>query len=94
MNEIQQIERSMAEEIQAFREGRPWAKPRRRPAAAVNPQETVVRLAVRERRLAPDVEFAHRSRKISRLEARLEAEKMAREAGYPIVGYVVDIETH
>ncbi|GAB2800422.1 hypothetical protein GCM10027040_29930 [Halomonas shantousis] len=52
----------------------------------------VIKLAVRKNRLGPDVAFEHRSSSISKLEAQLEAEKAARKAGYPIVGYVIDIQ--
>ncbi len=92
MQDMQRFERSMLDEIQAFNEGKPWAKKRQAPSAAVNLQQTIVRLAVRTRQyLALDVEFVHRSNKLSRLEARLEAEAAARAAGYPVIGYVVDI---
>ncbi|MGR2738668.1 hypothetical protein ACUY1T_09485 [Billgrantia sp. Q4P2] len=53
----------------------------------------LVRLAVRTRKLEADTVFEHRSTSISKLEAQLEAEKAARKAGYPIVGYVIDIQS-
>ncbi|QTP53273.1 hypothetical protein HNO51_00430 [Billgrantia sulfidoxydans] len=53
----------------------------------------LVRLAVRTRKLEVDTVFEHRSTSISKLEAQLEAEKAARKAGYPIVGYVIDIQS-
>lgn len=52
----------------------------------------IVRLAVRSRRLAIDEMFEYRSDKLSKLEAQLDAEKAARKAGYPIIGYVYSIE--
>jgi hypothetical protein len=53
----------------------------------------LVRLAVRTRKLETDTVFEHRSTSISKLEAQLEAEKAAKQAGYPIVGYVIDIQS-
>lgn len=52
----------------------------------------LVRLAVRTRKLEADTVFEHRSTSISKLEAQLEAEKAAKQAGYPIIGYVIDIQ--
>ncbi|MCE8004724.1 hypothetical protein [Billgrantia ethanolica] len=52
----------------------------------------LVRLAVRTRKLETDTVFEHRSTSISKLEAQLEAEKAAKQAGYPIIGYVIDIQ--
>lgn len=92
MNELQRFERAMLDEIQAYQDGKPWAPRRKAPEAAVNRQATVVRLAVREKRLGMDVEFVHHSPKLSTLEAKLDAERAARKAGYPIVGYVIDVE--
>lgn len=54
-------------------------------------QGFTVTLAVRLKRLAMDELFIFKSKSISRLEAKIEAEQAARQAGYPIVGYVVDI---
>lgn len=53
----------------------------------------LVRLAVRTRQLEADTVFEHRSASISKLEAQLEAEKAAKQAGYPIIGYMIDIQT-
>ncbi|TDO01498.1 hypothetical protein [Halomonas ventosae] len=52
----------------------------------------LVKLAVRTKPLELDRVFEHVSSSISKVEAQLEAEKAARKAGYPIIGYVV--ETH
>lgn len=52
----------------------------------------VVKLAVRTKRLALDDMFEYTSRKLSELEAKIDAEKAARDAGYPIIGYVYSIE--
>lgn len=53
----------------------------------------LVRLAVRTRKLETDTVFEHRSTSISKLEAQLEAEKAARQAGYPIIGYLIEIRS-
>lgn len=50
----------------------------------------LVRLAVRTKQLEMDTVFEHVSSSISKLEAQLEAEKAARKAGYPIIGYVIE----
>ncbi len=50
----------------------------------------LVKLAVRTKQLEMDTVFEHVSSSISKIEARLEAEKAARKAGYPIIGYVVE----
>ncbi|WP_192036299.1 hypothetical protein [Halomonas sp. YLGW01] len=52
----------------------------------------LVKLAVRTKRLELDTVFEHRSSSISRLEAQMEAEEAAKKAGYPIIGYLIDIE--
>lgn len=52
----------------------------------------IVRLAVRKKRIAIDEMFEHRSDKLSKLEAQLDAEKAARKAGYPIIGYVYSMD--
>lgn len=50
----------------------------------------LVKLAVRTKPLELDSVFEHVSSSISKVEAQLEAEKAARKAGYPIIGYVVE----
>ena len=52
----------------------------------------IVRLAVRRKQIALDEMFEYRSDKLSKLEARLDAEKAAKKAGYPIIGYVYSID--
>ncbi|APX94738.1 hypothetical protein BWR19_18430 [Halomonas sp. 1513] len=52
----------------------------------------IVKLAVRTKQLELDTAFEYHSTSISKLEAQMEAEKAARKAGYPIVGYVIDIQ--
>ncbi|MFC3283748.1 hypothetical protein [Litchfieldella rifensis] len=52
----------------------------------------LIKLAVRTKPLELDTVFEHCSSSISKLEAQLEAEKAARKAGYPIIGYVIDVQ--
>ncbi|MEQ6916772.1 hypothetical protein [Halomonas aquatica] len=52
----------------------------------------LVKLAVRTKPLEMDSVFEHLSTSISKVEAQLEAEKAAREAGYPIIGYVIETQ--
>lgn len=58
----------------------------------VNKTGYLIRLGVRVKRLAPDVLFEYTSYKLSQLEAKIEAKKAAKEAGYPIIGYIYSIE--
>lgn len=51
-----------------------------------------VKLAVRTKPLELDSVFEHVSTSISKIEAQLEAEKAARKAGYPIIGYVIETQ--
>lgn len=51
-----------------------------------------VKLAVRTKQLEMDTVFEHVSSSISKIEAQLEAEKAARKAGYPIIGYVIETQ--
>ncbi|MCE8010354.1 hypothetical protein HBJ58_02890 [Halomonas desiderata] len=75
--------------------GRGKKKSSARAGAAEQSYKTghLVRLAVRTRKLEADTVFEHRSTSISKLEAQLEAEKAAKQAGYPIIGYVIDIQS-
>ncbi len=52
----------------------------------------LVKLAVRTKPLELDSIFEHVSSSISKVEAQLEAEKAARKAGYPIIGYVIETQ--
>jgi len=51
-----------------------------------------VKLAVRTKQLEMDTVFEHVSSSISKLEARMEAERAAKKAGYPIIGYLIDTQ--
>lgn len=89
MTELEQIESTLARELQAFDEGLPE---RRRAKRIARPTEGLtVRLAVRRHRLAPDEELVHTAGTISRLQARLEAERKARDMGLT-PAYVIDYE--
>lgn len=53
----------------------------------------IIKLVVREKKMSLlDEVFEYQSSKISELEARIDAEKAAKAAGYPIIGYVQSIE--
>ncbi|TFH85200.1 hypothetical protein EQG41_18565 [Billgrantia azerbaijanica] len=80
-----------SESRRAMRPAADTAKPAPQPAKALKTGH-VVKLAVRKRQLELDTVFEHRSTSISKLEAQLEAEKAAKKAGYPIIGYVIDIQ--
>lgn len=86
MSDLQRIERSIKRELESFLDPTP---PPRKPRVAITKGLTVI-LAVRKKPLASDHRFEHRTNSISRLQARLEAERAAREAGWPIIGYVIE----
>ncbi|PXX94738.1 hypothetical protein [Halomonas sp. LBP4] len=102
--ELSEFEQNMRREIDAFlkpgkgRESKPLApvaKPAREPGRVRQPAGShrtghVIKLAVRKKQLEMDTVFEHVSSSISKLEAQLEAEKAARQAGYPIIGYVIE----
>lgn len=88
MTDLEQFQRSMEKELNQFLNPE---KPRPRPQAAPPPAGLQVQLIVREGQLKPDVVFVHDSDKISRLEAKIEAERAARDAGWPIIGRVHNI---
>lgn len=91
--DLNDFEESIRREIDAFTQPKktPVPKPPR-PAASGHRVGYRVKLAVRPRQLALDEVFEYESSSISKLEAQLEAEKAARQAGYPIIGYLIDIE--
>lgn len=53
-----------------------------------------VTLRVRKKQLSADDEFVHESFKVSKLEAEIEARKAAHDAGWPIVAYIIDLESY
>ncbi|MGM0982282.1 MAG: hypothetical protein ACQEXG_02470 [Pseudomonadota bacterium] len=70
------------------------AKPREQRSKPGGAPKTghLVKLAVRTKQLEMDSVFEHVSSSISKIEAQLEAEKAAREAGFPIIGYVIETQ--
>jgi len=89
MNDLERFERSMKRELSHFMDPDKAKQETVQPSPP--PAGLQVQLIVREGPLKPDTLFIHDSDKISRLEARLEAEKAARDAGWPIIGRVHDI---
>ncbi|MDR5866134.1 hypothetical protein [Halomonas koreensis] len=102
--ELDAFEQTMHQEIDNFLKAEPGSakRPARpepaaekstaRPSASEVRTGHIVKLAVRTKQLEMDTAFEHRSSSISKLEAQLEAEKAARQAGYPIIGHVIDIQ--
>ncbi|MFG6177703.1 hypothetical protein ACGTN6_10695 [Halomonas sp. THAF12] len=102
--ELDDFEKTMHQEIDAFlkaepdnakRSARPSPgaeKPDARPKASEIRTGHIVKLAVRTKQLEMDTTFEYHSSSISKLEAQMEAEKAARQAGYPVIGYVIDIQ--
>lgn len=90
---IEQFEQTMRKELQRFSESRDGSKPRRKAAEVSRPtQGLTVVLGVKSKRLEWETPFAVQTSSISRLEARIEAERKAREAGWPIVSHVIDYQ--
>ncbi|WP_043532004.1 hypothetical protein [Litchfieldella xinjiangensis] len=75
---------------------RPVANHKARPKHQAKPQSYkigyIIKLAVRKKRIALDDIFEYQSSKISKFEAMLDAERAARDAGYPIIGHVHSVE--
>ncbi|GEK48551.1 hypothetical protein PRZ61_02770 [Halomonas pacifica] len=91
--DLNDFEESIRREIDAFTQPKKTPAPKpSKPAASGHRVGYRVKLAVRPRQLALDEVFEYESSSISKLEAQLEAEKAARRAGYPIIGYLIDIE--
>lgn len=90
MNDLPRWAQLLQQERDNFLDPSPAPK-RRRPVACPANERLKVELIVRQGRLAPDTLFTHTSRSVSRLEARLEAEKAARAAGWPVIGRVHQI---
>lgn len=88
MTDLDQFERHAKRHIEEFLN--PELKRQRKNTRIATTQGLTVTLAVRKPGEILDTRFTHRSRSISRLQARLEAEKAARAAGYSIIAYVVD----
>lgn len=84
--------RNIAEKKIDLPDSSPSPKKAPRHAPSFSKTGYLIRLGVRKQRLALDTLFEYTSHKISELEAKIEAERAAREAGYPIIGYVHSIE--
>lgn len=87
---LDEFERAAKQRLDEFLD--PTLKKRRPNIRTAKPLKgyTVI-LAVREKQLATDYTFTHHSDSISRLQAIIEAEQAAKAAGWPIIGYVVDV---
>lgn len=79
MNDLESALRKERERFLA-----PTPAPRRRPDVARPYPGIKVVLVVRKGRLKPDEVFEYQSNTVSRLDARLQAEAAARQAGYQI----------
>lgn len=83
--ENQQLHRRLLRERDAYLSPEATRRPAFRPEAPVR-HGYRVELIVRQRGYVSEHLFVHESDKLSQLEARLDAERAAREAGYPVVG--------
>lgn len=93
MTDLEHFERQMRRHLNHFLDPDTTLKPPARPPTASPPtmKGWQVQLIVRKGPLKPDTLFVHESDKVSKLEARLDAERAAREAGWPTIGRVHDI---
>lgn len=89
--DLGQFEHHVKKRLQEFQTSDPTHS-HSSPSPAASKGLTVI-LAVRNKELGGDYEFVHDTGSISRLEARLEAERAARAAGWRIIGHVVDYRT-
>lgn len=88
-DDLTQFERQARQRLEEFLD--PSLKKARPNVRISRPQEGLtVTLAVRKHGDILDERFIHPTETISRCQAKLEAEKAAREAGWPIVAFVVD----
>lgn len=90
IDELSQFERQAKQRLEEFLD--PGLKKARPNVRISRPQEGLtVTLAVRRRGDILDHRFTYQSNTISRFQAKLEAERAARLAGWPIVAFVVDV---
>ncbi len=91
---VDQFEESMKRELDKFvRSSTAPAKPVSKPRATqtTTPLKGLrVTLGVKQKRLALEVPFTVQTDSISRMEARIHAEKAARKAGWKIISHVID----
>ncbi|MBS9404527.1 hypothetical protein KG088_12885 [Halomonas sp. TRM85114] len=98
--QLSDFEQNMRRELDAFMKPTktsenpaPEIKPTAKPdSSAAYKTGHIVKLAVRTKQLEMDTVFEYVSSSISKLEARMEAERAAKKAGYPIIGYVIDTQ--
>lgn len=86
MEENKQFERAIRKHIDHFLS--PKKKPRK-PQVATTKGLTVI-LAVRMKTIAHNEEFVCHTNSISKLQARIDAERAARAAGWKQIAYVID----
>lgn len=84
----QDFEEQLSRSIDDFLSS-PEERGRRKNVRTAKPGGLHVTLAVRRHGKISDERFEHQTETISKLQARLEAEKAARDAGWPIIGYVI-----
>ncbi|MDT8878753.1 hypothetical protein RSO68_04665 [Halomonas saccharevitans] len=105
LSEFEQVMRRQIEDFMSPKQGTVKGRDAKSaPAAAAAPKAPrskaagapktghLVKLAVRTKPLEMDTVFEHASTSISKIEAQLEAEKAAKKAGYPIIGYVIETQ--
>ncbi|QFU00861.1 hypothetical protein FIU83_04325 [Halomonas sp. THAF5a] len=104
LSEFEQVMRRQIEDFMSPKKGEakrrdtkatpaaPAPKAPRSKAAGAPKTGHRIKLAVRTKPLEMDTEFEHISTSISKVEAQLEAEKAAKKAGYPIIGYVIETQ--
>lgn len=88
MTENEEFERAVARQLRQFQRG-PRERPAKRVEADHRRKGITVRLAVRERHLGPEMEMTVHVPTLSRLEARIEAERRARNLGWT-PAFVID----
>lgn len=101
-SDLTDFEKQMQEEIESFLSPAQQKQAQTRKPSSSSPGTKqpaksmktghVVKLAVRTKQLEMDTVFEYCSASISKLEAQMEAEKAAKKAGYPIIGFVIDIQ--
>lgn len=104
LSEFEQVMRRQIEDFMSPRQGdkkrsgaatgsaEPAPKAPRSKAAGAPKTGHLIKLAVRTKPMEMDTVFEHVSTSISKIEAQLEAEKAAKKAGYPIIGYVIETQ--
>lgn len=91
--DLQRFQRRMEQQLAEFQN--PALKNRRCPSAAVSGHKGIrVEISVRKGKscLNPDIRFIHVSDSLCREIALMEAEKAAREAGYPHRAFIIAID--